>query len=42
MGVPLGEPQKDAGDEDVDVVVDPRVRTLVVVDHSITSDRCNR
>ena len=31
-GIPLGKTLKDAGDEAADVVVDPRVGTLVVLD----------
>ena len=41
-GIPLGETQKDVGDEEVDAVVDPWVGTLVVLDHSSTPHKSRR
>ena len=38
-GVPLGTTQKDVGDEVVNVVVDPLIRMLVVLDHPSTPRR---
>ena len=38
-GVSLRETPKDTGDKEVDVVVDPQVRILVVLDHPRTPHR---
>ena len=41
-GIPLGEPQKDTRDEEVDVMVHPGVGNLVVLDHPNTPHKGSR